>query len=183
MACSSSPWRSLPLDSVSSAALAVTDEQAFAELYRRHAPEVYGMCLRMLHDSSEAEELVQAIFVHAWQRRHRFAGGSEGAWIHVLARNFVLNDRRAKKRFALRVAFDNDAESVTAGETIISQNTRLTLETSINGLSPARRTVFTMHDIEGYSADEIARFLRISPSTVRVHLAHARRTLAQLLRL
>ncbi len=161
---------------------ALADHGAFAELYRRHGPGIYGLCLRMTHDEEEAEELVQAIFVHAWKQLGMFDDGNFVAWLNVLARHFVLNDRRARSRLAARVTNDNDAVLGASRGVVVSHETLLTIEGAVAGLSPARRTVFVMHDVDGFETEEIAQCLGITASTVRVHLADARRTVARMLR-
>lgn len=160
---------------------ASADHGAFAELYRRHGPIVYGLCVRMTGDRDDAEELAQGIFVRAWEQLGRFQGGNFEAWLYTLAKHFVLNDRRTRARLRKRVQFDNDAESFASHPVVISQETQLTMDEAIEGLPTARRTVFIMHDIEGYHTNEIASFLHIAASTVRVHLSHARRAIARLL--
>ncbi len=161
---------------------ALADHAAFAELYRRHGPGVYGLCLRMTRDADEAEELVQGIFVRAWMQLGQFDDGNFAVWLNVLARHFVLSDIRTRSRLARRVTNDNQAVLGASGATMVSQETLLTIEEAVAGLSPARRTVFMMHDVDGFGTGEIAQCLGIAASTVRVHLAEARRLVARMLR-
>ena len=159
-----------------------SDESVFAELYRLHTPQVYGLCLRMSGNPSEAQRLMQDVFVRVWEQLHQFAGGDMGAWIGTLARHLVLNDRRTQNRLAQRITFDDEQVALAGHSVVVSQETMLTIDTAVEGLSPACRTVFTMYDVEGYTTSDIAQCLGITQSTVRVHLARARRNISEVLR-
>lgn len=161
---------------------AAADHEAFAELHRRHAAEVYGLCLRLLGDQAAAEEMAQDIFVRAWEQLHHFRGGNFGGWLYTLARRHFLNDARARRRLRRHVNDIGASEEVLDARQPISQETRLTIAAVIDTLPPACRTAFVMHDVEGFSTNEIADALGIAPATVRVQLSRARRTIAEVLR-
>ena len=82
------------------AALAASgDRLAFERLYRKHMNRVFSLCARMVADRMRAEELTQDVFVRAWEKLHLFRGESSfSTWLHRLAVNVVLNDRKTEGR-------------------------------------------------------------------------------------
>src|SRR4051794_2438929 len=85
------------------------DVDAFEALYRTHATAVLALCLRMVRDDVEARELLQDVFVRAWERLTSFKGQSAfGTWLHRLAVNVVLERLRIAKRDAARHVDDED---------------------------------------------------------------------------
>ena len=78
---------------------AAGDRQAFERLYRKHVDRVFSLCARMVVDRTRAEELTQDVFVRAWEKLQLFRGDSSFAtWLHRLAVNVVLNDRKSEGR-------------------------------------------------------------------------------------
>src|ERR1051325_3504222 len=83
---------------------AAGDRVAFERLYRLHVTRVFSLCARMVGDRTRAEELTQDVFVRAWEKLHLFRGDSSFAtWLHRLAVNVVLNDRKTERRRKNRV--------------------------------------------------------------------------------
>ena len=158
------------------------DAAAFESIYREHMPQIYGLCLRMTADESRAADLTQDIFIRAWNQLGKYRGGNFGGWIFALGRNLILNDARARSRFAKMVTFEADVATVEPLGARVSKETALTISAAIETLTPNGRTVFQLHDVEGYSAEEIGDLLGISASTVRVHLSRSRRKIAEVLR-
>jgi RNA polymerase sigma-70 factor (ECF subfamily) len=158
------------------------DVQAFESLYHTHAPAVYALCRRMIGDEQQARDLMQDAFVRAWERLTSFHGHSSlGTWIHRLAVNVVLEHLRSSKRDALRM-IDDTEESVFGGRTIDGQlDARMDIDTAMAQLPTGARTVFELHDRQGYSHDEIAQMMGIAPGTARAQLFRARRALTRLL--
>ena len=135
----------------------------------------------MTGDERDAQELTQDIFVRAWDELDKFRGGNFGAWIYTLGRNLILNDRRARARFSRHITFEDDVAAVEPPGPRISRETALTIAAAVDTLSPRAKTIFNLHDVEGYSAPEIGSLLGIEASTVRVHLHRARQRLAEIL--
>ncbi len=160
---------------------AAGDAAAFESLYREHLPHVYGLCLRMSGDESVAADLTQDIFVRVWRELGKFRGGNVHGWIHAVGRNVILNDRRARARFASLVTFEDDVSAVEPPGPRVSRETALTISAAIDTLSPRAQAVFRLHDVDGYSAEEIGELLGITAATVRVHLFRARRRIASVL--
>jgi len=144
-------------------------------------PNVYGLCLRMTGDQDDALELTQDIFIRAWNQLDKFRGGNFGAWIYTLGRNLILNDRRTRARFSRFITFEHDVAAVEPPGPRISRETALTIAAAVETLPPRAKAIFTLHDVEGYSASEIGSLLGIESSTVRVHLHRARQRLAEML--
>lgn len=156
------------------------DVGAFESLYRTHAPAVYALCRRMLGDEAESRELVQDVFVRAWERLPSFRGESSLAtWLHRLGVNAVLERLRATKRDASRRAPASDELPGRSSET--DADARMDLESAVAALAPGARQVFLLHDVYGYSHDEIAVLAGIAPATARVQLWRARRALMRIL--
>jgi RNA polymerase sigma-70 factor (ECF subfamily) len=166
------------------------DEAAFAELYQAHAPRVFALCLRMSGTRSRATELTQDVFVHVWQRLTSFRGESAlSSWIYRLTVNLVLsNVRGEKRRLTHEVSSDeevgDDPESRTAMRGSVRPASVLEavdLERAIAALPPGARTVFVLHDVEGYQHDEIAKMTGTAEGTCRAQLHRARKLLMEAL--
>jgi RNA polymerase sigma-70 factor (ECF subfamily) len=156
------------------------DVEAFESIYRTHAPAIYALCRRMIGDERDARDLVQDVFVRAWQRLPTFRGQSALAtWMHRLAVNVVLEQMRSTRRDVARFIDDADQDSFSARPT--SPDERMDLDRAINRLPAGARTVFVLHDIHGYSHDEIAQMTGIAAGTARAQLFRARRALMRLL--
>jgi len=171
------------------------DVDAFELVYRREVGRVYALCLRMTADVARARELTQSVFVRAWDRLASFRGDSQlSSWLHRIAVNEVLIEARTDKRRRARVVLAEDAREHDAdsdapddapglsGVTLpVDTETRIDLERAIAGLPPGARTVFVLHDIEGYRHEEIARMTGSAEGTLRAQLHRARKLLMEAL--
>ncbi|MBI5020512.1 MAG: RNA polymerase sigma factor [Ignavibacteriales bacterium] len=150
------------------------DNAAFLQLCRENSGRVYAVCLRMLANTELAKELTQDTIVRAWQMLHTFRGESPfGAWLHRIAVNAVLDHIRSEKRRSARVQFTDNLEFFQNEETI-SQDVMIDLEDAVASLPLQARTVIVLHDIEGYSHDEIGTMLGIASGTSKATLHRAR---------
>jgi RNA polymerase sigma-70 factor (ECF subfamily) len=157
------------------------DVDAFESLYREHAPAVLALCRRMSGGEREARELVQDVFVRAWEKLASFRGESSlPTWIHRLAVNVVLTRLRSEKRDALRTidTADDDAFGARAPDNI---EEKVDLDRAAARLPAGARAVWVLHDIHGYSHDEIAQMTGIAAGTARAQLWRARRALSRML--
>ena len=157
------------------------DVDAFEIVYRAHATRIYALCRRMVGDDAQARDLVQDVFVRAWERLVTFREQSAfGTWLHRLGVNVVLEHLRSRKRDDAR---HTDADDFLAGPGSPADRieTRLDLDAALARLPNGARTVFLLHDIEGYSHDEIAQMTGIAPGTARAQLWRARRALMGML--
>jgi RNA polymerase sigma-70 factor (ECF subfamily) len=158
------------------------DVAAFEELYRENTGRVYLLCLRMCGDPSLAEELAQEAFVRAWQKLGSFRGDSAfSTWLHRVTVNVVLGDRRSTARREARVKPVGDDLPVNLSASGSSPGQALDLERSIAALPDGARTVFILHDVEGYRHKEIARLTGLAEGTSKAQLHRARKLLRKAL--
>ena len=158
------------------------DVEAFEELYRANVSRVYLLCLRMCGDPSLAEELAQEAFILAWQKLGSLRGASAfSTWLHRVTVNVVLGDRRSTARREARVkpAGGDPPVDLSASEPFPGQ--ALDLERSIAALPDGARTVFVLHDVEGYRHKEIARLTGLAVGTSKAQLHRARKLLRKAL--
>jgi RNA polymerase sigma-70 factor (ECF subfamily) len=160
------------------------DAAAFVQLYRDNVNRVYALCLRISGDAGRAEELTQDVFVRAWQKLASFEGKSAfSTWLHRLAVNVVLGDRRSEKVRVARI-FATDEPEVWEGPSTAKSadpGTGIDLERAIAQLPPGARSVFVLHDVEGYRHEEIARMHGSAVGTCKAQLHRARRLLREAL--
>jgi len=173
------------------------DVDAFEHVYRSEVGRVFALCLRMTGDPTRARELTQSVFVRAWDRLASFRGDSQlSSWLHRIAVNEVLVEARTDRRRRARVVLAEDyapedaplksgaregapkASGVAMPE---DTETRIDLERAIAALPPGARTVFVLHDIEGYRHEEISKMTGSAEGTLRAQLHRARRLLMEAL--
>jgi RNA polymerase sigma-70 factor, ECF subfamily len=155
-----------------------SDRRAFESLYRLHVDKVYGLCLRMTGNASEAEDCTQETFIQAWTRLDRFRGDSSfGTWLHRVAVNTVLGRMRKSRRERDRIRAVTEVAPVN--ETIGDSGGLEDLEKAMNELPSGARHVFVLHAVYGYSHDETSEMLGIASGTSKAQLHRARRLLAQ----
>jgi RNA polymerase sigma-70 factor (ECF subfamily) len=158
------------------------DVEAFEELYSENVGRVYLLCLRMCGDPSLAEELAQEAFVRAWQKLGSFRGASAfSTWLHRVTVNVVLGDRRSTVRREARVKPAGDDLPLDLTASAPSPGQALDLERSIAALPDGARTVFVLHDVEGYRHKEIARLTGVAVGTSKAQLHRARQLLRKAL--
>src|SRR3954468_2378140 len=125
------------------------DQMAFRDLYRQHAGRIYALCLRLTGDGRDAEERTQDVFVRLWDKLRSFRGESAfSSWLHRLAINVVLNERRTTKRRERRVAPSEDPANVVGAQHAAplhgSVGLSIDLEHAIAELPDGAREVFVL---------------------------------------
>ena len=150
------------------------DRRAFERVYRANVGRVFSLCMRMVGDRTEAEELTQDVFVRAWEKLSQYRGDSAlSTWLHRLAVNVVLNHRKSAGRRRQRET--DDPEQADSG---IARGAhpglRMDLEQAIASLPPGARRVFVLHDVEGFKHEEIAEQLGITTGGSKAQLHRAR---------
>ena len=157
------------------------DARAFERLYRRHVDRVYGLCLRMTGNVSEAEDCAQEAFIQAWNKLDKFRGDSAfSTWLHRIAVNAVLGRIRKSKREQDRLqVVAEQAEPPVSRE---DSGELRDLAEAVDRLPEGARHVFVLHAVYGYSHDEAAGMLGIATGTSKAQLHRARRLLAQQLK-
>jgi len=156
------------------------EDSAIRALYRRHAPRVYATIRRLAGDDSLAEDWAQEAWVRAIRALPTFRGESQfSTWLHRIAVNSALHGRRARLRRTEREAPLPVAVPVSAtGERTLL---RLQLERALEQLPERMRQVLVLHDVEGYTHDEIGEALGVNPGTSKSQLFKARARMRQLL--
>jgi RNA polymerase sigma-70 factor, ECF subfamily len=167
------------------------DAAAFELLYELHSRRVYALCLRMVSNPCDAEDLMQEAFLQLFRKIATFRGESAfSTWLHRMTVNVVLMRLRKK---ALPVASleettepDEDGggprKDLGAPDLRLSGAVdRVNLERSIDRLPPGYRTVFVLHDVQGYEHNEIAGIMGCSVGNSKSQLHKARTRLRDLL--
>ncbi|HVG44394.1 MAG TPA: RNA polymerase sigma factor [Longimicrobium sp.] len=158
------------------------DVAAFERLYRENVDRIFALCLRMSGDAVRAQELTQDVFVRAWEKLAGFEGKSAfSTWLHRLAVNVVLGSRRAEGIRVGKVFGTDDLEAYETPTRPPDPGEALDLERAIATLPPGAKTVFVLHDVEGYKHEEIAQLHGIAVGTCKAQLHRARRLLREAL--
>ena len=163
------------------------DAAAFEELYHRHFRRVYSLCLRMLSNPTEAEDMTQEVFTHLYNKIGSFRGESAfTTWLHRLTVNQVLMHFRRRNARPEEITEEGETpvQIVRGTENPRSMPIidRIALEKAIAQLPPGYRTVFVLHDVEGHEHEEIARIMGVSERTSKSQLHKARLKLRNLIR-
>lgn len=159
------------------------DEVAARELYDDNVNQVYRLCYRMAGDEDLAREFTQEAFVRAFQKLDQFRGDAAfSTWLHALTSRVVLNGLRKVKRIRTR---EVQMEDTSPGELSPRRPRRAEpdlkerLHAAIDGLPDIYRSVFVMHDVEGYTHQEIGGALEVAEGTSKARLSRARRMLRE----
>jgi RNA polymerase sigma-70 factor (ECF subfamily) len=151
---------------------------AFEKLYRLHVDKVYGLCLRMTGNVSEAEDCTQDAFIQAWKKLTKFRGDSAfSTWLHRVAVNTVLGRMRKSKRERDRI--DAAAELAAPPLASCDDGELQDLAGAIERLPEGARHVFVLHAVYGYSHAEAGEMLGIATGTSKAQLHRARRLLME----
>lgn len=157
---------------------------AFEELYRLHAPRLFGLSYRLV-GPTEAEDLLQEIFLAAHRKMWLYKGEAAlGTWLFRLGTNQCLDYLRSKRaRLAmLTETIDEDpGPAGTSSGAILGVIEKMDLERALEQLPPGARAVFVLHDVEGCDHREVGRMLGISDGTSKSQLHKARMRLRELL--
>ena len=168
------------------------DAAAFERIYRLHSPRVYALCLRMVGNPAEAEDLTQEAFLRVFRKIKTFRGESAfSTWLHRLALNVVLMQLR-KNKFAGasldEMTEPNEERAAPSREVggpdllLTGLIDRVNLQRAVEQLSPAHKIVFVLHYIQGYRHHEIAEIMNCSVASSKGYLHRARKRLRDLLR-
>src|ERR1051325_9866578 len=166
-------------------AAAAGDTVAFEQLYHLHNRRVYSLCLPMLGSGAQAEDMTQEVFLQVFRKIGSFRGDSAfTTWLHRLTVNQVLMHFRKRgvklEHTSEEGDFTNVVETPLQSTRRISMVDRLDLDKAIAELPPGYRTVFILHDVEGYEHEEISGLLKVSIGTSKSQLHKARMRLVQL---
>ncbi len=157
------------------------DERAMRQLWSQHAPHIDAVVRRLVGDPDQAADVAQEVWIQIFRALPSYRGESQfGTWAHRIAVNRTLNALRKTRRLdKIETGIDEDTASVEQG----SEGALImaSIHDATSQLSPGARTVFVMHDIEGYTHEEIARELGITTGGSKSQLFKARAKLRRLL--
>src|SRR5688572_32235090 len=156
------------------------DMAAFEEIYQRHHRRVYSICLRMLQNAYEVEDLTQDVFIQLYRKIGSFRGDSAfTTWLHRLTVNQVLMHFRKRN-----VKFEKTTEEGETPEQTVPGTAnpfkmpivdKIALESAIDQLPAGYKNVFVLHDVEGFEHEEVARILgcSVDRKSTRLNSSHS----------
>jgi RNA polymerase sigma-70 factor, ECF subfamily len=154
------------------------DHAAERLFYERHVDRIYRLILRMSGQPDLAQEWTQDTFVRAYDRLEQFRGDSAlGSWLHAIAVSITLNGLRQHKRREARLAPLDDATAVATRSTEGDPDLKSRIKLAISALPEGTRRVFVMHDVEGFTHEEISDALGVAIGTSKSQLFRAREKL------
>jgi RNA polymerase sigma-70 factor (ECF subfamily) len=165
--------------------------EAFEQLYRRYSPRVYALCLRIVKNDSEAEDLTQEAFLLLFRKIQTFRGEAKfSTWLHRLATNVVLVRLRKKRHLEVPIDANPEPDEEDPGPLMEHGGPdlrlsgvldRVNLSRAIEQLPVGYKEMFILHDVEGYEHHEIAKILGCSVGNSKSQLYKARLRLRELL--
>ncbi len=165
--------------------------EAFERIYQLHSRRVYSLCLRMMGNTAEAEDLAQEAFLQLFRKIHTFRGESAfSTWLHRLTVNVVLMRLRRKTAVEASLEQMTEPDEETGGPPreigaedlgLAGSVDRVNLERAVAQLPPGYKQVFALHDIQGYEHNEIAELMGCSIGNSKSQLHKARTRLRELL--
>jgi RNA polymerase sigma-70 factor, ECF subfamily len=158
------------------------ESQAFADLFHAHKAKIYSICLRMTNNTAQAEDLTQDAFLQVFRKLSTFKGNSAlSTWLYRIAVNTVLMHFRKKalKQVSLDEPSSHDASMVrreygSRDSRLSGSVDRITLTRAIRDLPTGYRTIFLLHEVEGYEHQEIAKILKCSVGNSKSQLHKAK---------
>jgi RNA polymerase sigma-70 factor (ECF subfamily) len=151
------------------------DASAQRALYEAHVERIYRLTYRLTGIEHLARELTQDTFVRAFASLESFRGESAfGTWLHTIAVSVSLNELKRRKRESARAAPLDEALTISRTPPPSDPILRERLMAAVNELPEGCRTVFMMHDAEGYTHEEIAKALGVTPGTSKAQLSRGR---------
>jgi RNA polymerase sigma-70 factor (ECF subfamily) len=158
------------------------DAAAQRALYDAHVDRVYRLAYRLAGDDDLARDLTQDTFIRAFSRLEHFRRESAfSTWLYAIAMSVTLNGLRSVKRLRTREVAIDAAETLGSERRVADPDLRERLHLAIDALPQGYRTVFVMHDVEGFTHEEIAGALGIQVGTSKAQLFRARGKLREAL--
>ena len=165
------------------------DSDAFSSLFYAHKARIYSVCLRMTNNTAEAEDLTQDAFLQVFRKLQTFRGDSAlSTWLYRIAVNTVLMHFRKKalRQVSLDEPFSQDAKMVrreygSKDDRLTGSVDRIALARAIKELPAGYRTIFLLHEVEGYEHQEIAQLLDCSVGNSKSQLHKAKLRIRELL--
>jgi len=165
------------------------DAEAFAALFHAHKARIHSVCLRMTNNTAEAEDLTQDAFLQVFRKLATFRGDSAlSTWLYRIAVNTVLMHFRKKalRQISLDEPYNQDAKLVrreygSRDDRLSGCVDRIALARAIKELPDGYRTIFLLHEVEGYEHQEIAELLDCSVGNSKSQLHKAKLRIRELL--
>lgn len=160
------------------------DSRAFDTLYARHTPSLYAIAFRLTRDGDSAADAVHDAWVRALDAPHRFERRSAlRTWMTGILINCVREHDRSRRREQRLDDCEDEGESIAAAVDPIdgARCDRLDLEAAIGRLPARFRQVLVLHDVEGFTHEEIAEMLGLVPGTSKSQLSRARQRVREML--
>jgi RNA polymerase sigma-70 factor (ECF subfamily) len=165
------------------------ESDAFAALFYAHKARIYSVCLRMTNNTAEAEDLTQDAFFQVFRKLATFRGDAAlSTWLYRIAVNTVLMHFRRKslRQISLDEPCNQDAKLVRreygkADQRLAGSVDRIALSRAIQELPDGYRTIFLLHEVEGFEHQEIAELLDCSVGNSKSQLHKAKLRIRQLL--
>jgi RNA polymerase sigma-70 factor, ECF subfamily len=165
------------------------DSDAFGALFQAHKSRIYSVCLRMTSNTAEAEDLTQDAFLQVFRKISKFRGDSAfSTWLHRIAVNTVLMHFRKKPlcHVSLDEPYDSNGAKLrheygTRDRGLAGCIDRIALARAMKLLPPGYRTIFLLHEVEGYEHQEIAEMLSCTVGNSKSQLYKARLRFRELL--
>ena len=157
------------------ARLRAGDAAAERELYEAHVDRVYRLAYRLTGEDALAQDCAQETFVRAFNGLREFRGDARfSTWLHRIAVSVTLNALRKVKRIRQRETDLEDVTMMDGSRRIADPDLTVRLARAIDALPEGCRTVFVMHDVEGYTHEEIGAALGVQDGTSKAQLSRAR---------
>jgi RNA polymerase sigma-70 factor (ECF subfamily) len=158
------------------------DPVAERELYDAHVDRVYRLAYRMTGDEDLAQECTQETFIRAFDRLKQFRGDAAlSTWLHSITVSVVYNVMRKVTRLQKRHTDLSETAMISENPGGADPDLKKRLAAAIDELPHGYRTVFVMHDVEGYKHEEIAQVLGVRTGTSKAQLSRARAKLREAL--
>jgi RNA polymerase sigma-70 factor (ECF subfamily) len=156
------------------------DQRAFRDLYDANVERIYRLAFRMAGQDDLARDFTQETFVRAYEKLGQFRGDAAfSTWLHSIAVSVSLNGLRKVDRHRKRERDIEDAAHLGSSAAKVEPWLRERLQEAIDGLPEIYRTVFLMHDLEGFNHKEIAAALDVAEGTSKARLSRARAKLRE----
>ena len=157
------------------------DERALRQLWSQYSPHIDAVVRRLVGDAELAADIAQEVWIQIFRALHTYRGDAQfSTWAHRIAVNRTLNAlRKARRLEKLEVEMEDDAVAVEADD--VRPFLAASIERAAAQLPSGARTVFLLHDVEGYTHEDIARELGITTGASKSQLFKARAKLRRLL--
>jgi RNA polymerase sigma-70 factor (ECF subfamily) len=157
------------------------DERALRQLWSQYSPRIDAVVKRLAGDPDLAADIAQDVWIQIFRALKTYRGDAQfGTWAHRIAVNRTLNALRKVRRLA-KVELDIEEDSVSVEMDTDRAFVAASIEEAARKLPEGARTVFVLHDVEGYTHEDIARELGITPGASKSQLFKARAKLRRLL--